>query len=243
VALPPGREGGETRLAAARLRRIWLSFAGALRRRWIGLLASQVSEIGLATGVAVPAFVIMVTASAIATVEEPRRAAWSCSAPGSPLGSRCAGGKRADLALYVKQVRGLLNGDVVEIDGDACQMLHSPDQAPTRPIHVPLGLAPIGPKGTAVSRQLADGVVLTAPPGEDEPPWTRAALLVNGTVLDPEEDHLSPRVIEAAGPAYVTGVPRWRHGRLSWWSRLRRCRLAAGARGGTSGERTAPGAP
>jgi 5,10-methylenetetrahydromethanopterin reductase len=111
----------------------------------------------------------------------------------------------ADLATYVRQVRGLLNGDVVEIDGAACQLIHSPGWAPSRPIRVPLGLAPIGPKGFAISREVADGVILTAPAAAEDRHWKHAALLVNGSVLDPGEDHTSRRLLEAAGPAYVTG--------------------------------------
>ena len=221
VALPPSRDVvGHARLAA-RLgyERIWLFDSPALYGDvWIGLMriAEAVPDIGLATGVAVPSLRHpMVTASAIATLEEfaPGRL-WAYF--GTGFTARFAMGKRgmrwADLANYVEQVRGLLNGDVVEIDGEACQMLHSPDLAPPRPIRVPMGLAPIGPKGTAVSRQMVDGVILTAPPGASEPPWPRAALLVNGSVLDPGEDHRSPRVIEAVGPAYVTGL----HALASW---------------------------
>jgi hypothetical protein len=62
----------------------------------------------------------------------------------------------ADLAEYVQHVRGLLRGYMVEIQGEACQLIHSPGFAPSRPITVPLGLAPIAPKSFAISRQIAD---------------------------------------------------------------------------------------
>src|SRR3977135_1449389 len=84
-------------------------------------------------------------------------------------------------------------------------MMHSPGWAPSRPIDVPLGLAPIGPKGFAISREVADRVILTAPPAEENRNWERAALLVNGSVLDRGEDHNTTRVRDAVGPAYVTG--------------------------------------
>jgi 5,10-methylenetetrahydromethanopterin reductase len=129
---------------------------------------------------------------------------------GTGFTARLSMGKRGvrwtDLATYVRQVRALLLGEVVEIDGASCQMMHSPGWAPTRPIDVPLGLAPIGPKGFAISREVADGVILAAPPAEDDRHWERAALLVNGSVLDPGEDHNTPRVRDAVGPAYVTGL-------------------------------------
>jgi 5,10-methylenetetrahydromethanopterin reductase len=57
----------------------------------------------------------------------------------------------------------------------------------------------------AVSRELADGVILTAEPTADDHQWSRIALLVMGTVLDDDEDHSSPRVRDAVGPVYVTG--------------------------------------
>src|SRR5580698_2927232 len=150
----------------------------------------------------------MVTASAIATIEElaPGRL-WAYF--GTGFTARFTMGKPsvkwADLATYIEQVRGLLRGDVVEIEGAACQMIHSPGWAPARPIEVPLGLAPIGPKGFAVSHEMADGVILTAPTEESDEKWQEAALLVNGSVLEPGERYESPRLLAAAGPAYVTG--------------------------------------
>jgi 5,10-methylenetetrahydromethanopterin reductase len=58
----------------------------------------------------------------------------------------------------------------------------------------------------AVSRELADGVILIAPPGANGERWPHCALLANGSVLDPGEDHTSRRLIEAAGPAYAAGL-------------------------------------
>jgi 5,10-methylenetetrahydromethanopterin reductase len=178
---------------------------------WIALarIAEGVPEIGLATGVAVSSLRHpMVTASAIATIEDlaPGRL-WAYF--GTGFTARLSMGKRgvrwADLVTYVRQVRALLHGDVVDVDGAPCQMMHSPDWAPSRPIDVPLGLAPIGPKGFAVSREVADGVILTAPPAEKDRHWEHTALLVNGSVLDAGECHNTPRVRDAVGPAYVTG--------------------------------------
>jgi 5,10-methylenetetrahydromethanopterin reductase len=116
------------------------------------------------------------------------------------------GGSWRALAEYVGQVRGLLAGDVVEIDGKKCRMLHSPGFAPARPIEVPIGLAPVGPKGFSISRELTDRVILTGIPSAEQAGWARTAILVNGTVLDPGEDAGSRRVIEAAGPAYATSA-------------------------------------
>jgi len=214
VALPPSKDVAVHAHAAAELgyARVWVFDSPSLYGDvWVALarIAEAVPEIGLATGVAVPSLRHpMVTASAIATIEDlsPGRL-WAYF--GTGFTARFTMGKPsvkwADLALYIEQVRGLLRGDVVEIEGAACQMIHSPGWGPPRPIAVPLGLAPIGPKGFAISRQFADGVILTAPPGEADRHWEHAALLINGSVLDPGEGHDSPRLAEAAGPAYVTG--------------------------------------
>jgi 5,10-methylenetetrahydromethanopterin reductase len=214
VALPPSKEVTEYAGAAAELgyERVWVFDSPSLYGDvWIALarIAEAVPGIGLATGVAVPSLRHpMVTASAIATIEDlsPGRL-WAYF--GTGFTARFTMGKPsvkwADLATYIEQVRGLLRGDVVDIEGTACQMIHSPGWGPSRPITVPLGLAPIGPKGFATSRRLADGVILTAPPQEGYRHWEHAALLINGSVLDPGESHDSRRLAEAAGPAYVTG--------------------------------------
>jgi 5,10-methylenetetrahydromethanopterin reductase len=214
VALPPSKNIVEYARLAAQLgyQRVWLFDSPALYGDvWIALarIAESVPGIELATGVAVPSLRHpMVTASAIATIEDlsPGRL-WAYF--GTGFTARMAMGRRgmrwADLANYVQQVRRLLRGEVVEIENAACQMLHSSGWAPSRPINVPLGLAPIGPKGFATAREIADGVILTAPPGLEDAPWPHAALLINGTVVEPGESHKSQRLLEAAGPAYVTG--------------------------------------
>ena len=77
-------------------------------------------------------------------------------------------------------------------------MIHSPGYAPPRPIDVPLLLAPMGRKGFEYARKLADGVIVSAPPGTHE--WDPCALLCSGTVLEPGEDHTTPRVVETMRP-------------------------------------------
>jgi 5,10-methylenetetrahydromethanopterin reductase len=55
-----------------------------------------------------------------------------------------------------------------------------------------------------VARELgADGVVLVGIPEPQHRQWPAAALMVNGTVLEPGEDHDSTRVIESAGPWFA----------------------------------------
>jgi 5,10-methylenetetrahydromethanopterin reductase len=155
VALPPSKSIVEWATVAARLgyRRVFVFDSPALYGDvWIALarIVESVPDIEIATGVAVSSLRHpMVTASAIATIEElaPGRVS---AYFGTGFTARLAMGKRgvpwADLASYFVQVRALLDGHVVEIDGARCQMLHSPRFGPCRPIDVQLGLAPVGPK-------------------------------------------------------------------------------------------------
>ena len=101
---------------------------------------------------------------------------------------------------YLRQLRGLLHGDVVDVDGEKVQMCQLPGYAPTRPIEVPLLLSALGPKGQALAHEVADGV-MTVGFGLEGFDWS--AQLVVGTVLDPGEPLTSPRVKESAGPWYA----------------------------------------
>jgi 5,10-methylenetetrahydromethanopterin reductase len=87
----------------------------------LGRLAEQTDRIRLGTGVAVPSTRHpLVTASAIAAVEElsPGRLTVTF---GTGFTARLAMGQKSmkwsDLAIYIGQVRGLLAGDAVDIDG------------------------------------------------------------------------------------------------------------------------------
>ena len=213
VAFAPSRDIVDHARAAAELgyERVFVFDSPALYGDiWVAIarIAEAVPDIGLATGVAVTSMRHpVVTASAIATIED--------LAPGrlrayfgtgftarNTMGQR--GVKWSDLATYVTQVRGLLAGEVVEVDGGACQLIHSPGFGPALPIEVPIGLAPIGPKGFAVSEELADVVILTGPPTPEQRHWDDIAILVIGSVLDPGEDHTSDAYGPPPGPAFVT---------------------------------------
>jgi 5,10-methylenetetrahydromethanopterin reductase len=146
----------------------------------------------------------MVTASAIASIEELAPGRLVCAFGTGFTARRALGQKPATwsfLAQYAAQLRALLRGEVVQIDGAPAQMIHSPGFAPPRPIEVPLLLAPAGPKGLATARRLGMGVIVAYEPA---PGFDCCAVMVSGTVLDPGEDHTSPRVREAAGPWFKT---------------------------------------
>jgi 5,10-methylenetetrahydromethanopterin reductase len=141
----------------------------------------------------------MTTAAAVATLYDlaPGRVNLVI---GSGFTGRVALGQRplpwTSVAQYVRQLRALLAGEIVEVEGALTKMLHGPGQAPARPISVPILLAIAGPKGQAVARELADGVFTVIPTSGFD--WS--ALLLFGTVLDPGESPSSPRVVATAGP-------------------------------------------
>lgn len=212
-ALPPNARFPEYARIAERLgyARVWAFDSPALYGDvWVALAraADATEGIGLATGVAVPfSRHPMVTAAAIASVAELAPGRLSC-AMGTGFSAAKALGRSAmpwrEVTTYLERVRSLLAGATVEIDGAACRMIHSPGFAPRRPIDVPLYLAPVGPVGMAAAREHADGVLLVAP--VEERTWPTMGLYITGTVLDPDETPGSPRVIDAYGPQYATGI-------------------------------------
>lgn len=171
---------------------------------WMALarMAEHTQRIGLGPAVLVPSFRhVLAQASAIATLEElaPGR---TTVAIGTGFTGRMALGQKplrwSLVETYVRQLRALLRGETVEIDGKAVRMIHPQGFAPPRPMHIPLLLAANGPKGLTAARELADGVMCV---GNGQPGFSWCALLSLGTVLDDEETVDSPRVLQAAGPA------------------------------------------
>jgi 5,10-methylenetetrahydromethanopterin reductase len=204
--------------------RVWLFDSPALHGDlWVALarVAEQTDDIGVAAGVTIPSLRHpMVTASAIGSVHElaPGRLLVAFGTGGTGRGAM---GQRpiswGQLARYLRQVRALLDGEVVDIDGQPGQMMHLPGFGPDRPIDVPLWVAASGPKGLATARELGvPGVITTGMPtvARDSPAqaWPEYALLRFGTVLRRGEDHTHNRVIEAAGPGYASIVhAAWQH--------------------------------
>jgi 5,10-methylenetetrahydromethanopterin reductase len=174
---------------------IWASLA---------LVASQTERIGLGTAVLVPSLRnVVATASAIATIEAVAPGRLAC-AFGTGATARWTLGKRAlsldTVGQHIRQLRGLLNGEVVEVDGHPVQMSHLPQFAPPRPIQVPLLLSALGPKGQALTRQVADGV-MTVGYAVGGLEWS--AQLVVGTVLEEGEAITDARVLDSVGPWYA----------------------------------------
>ena len=205
IGLPPGPELRDLAQAAEGMgfHRVWLFDSPPLwEDTWIHLaqIAEATKRIQLGTAVLVPNLRhVMTTASAIATVDRLAPGRLVC-ALGTGTTARLAMGKKPltwkATRKYVEQLKGLLRGDAVTIDGEQCQMMHWPELATARPIEVPILLSAFGPKGTAIAKEIADGYMGVMPPTE---PFDVVVQMINGTILDPGELTFSDRVLEATG--------------------------------------------
>jgi 5,10-methylenetetrahydromethanopterin reductase len=206
LGTPPGPRARELARRAEQLGYdgIWLFDSAAIYEDvWahLALIADATERIHLGTAVLVPNLRhVMATASAIATIDRLAPGRLAC-AIGTGYTARLILGKPAlswkTTRAYVEQLKGLLRGEVVTIDGERCQMIHRPELAEPRPIHVPILLSAFGPKGLAITREVADGWMGGAPAPER---FARAVHMVNGTVLAPGESPGAKRVVESVGP-------------------------------------------
>src|SRR3954449_11592708 len=140
VGIPPGPQTLERAKLAAELGydRVWLYDSAALYEDswiWLGLLAEH-TDLQLGTAVLVPNLRhVMTTASAIATVERMAPGRLPCGF-GTGATARWVLNKKAltwaSTRRYLEQLHGLLQGDVFEIDGERCQMIHHADWAVAR---------------------------------------------------------------------------------------------------------------
>lgn len=204
-AMPPGPRSVEYARLAQELGydRIWLYDSAALYEDiwiWLDRIAQQ-TEIKIGTAVLVPNLRhVMTTASAIATIERTAPGRLACGF-GTGATARYVLGKNAltwaTTRRYIEQLRALLAGEVVEVDGSRTQMIHLPGWALERPIDVPIYLSALGPKGTEITREVADGI-MTIQGGVTG--FDVAIQMTSGTVLDDGEDLSSARVLEAIGP-------------------------------------------
>lgn len=210
-ALPPSAAIAEQAREAERLgyHRLWVFESPALHGDlWIALaqVAAATERIKIGSGIAVAGMRHpMVTAAAAATVAEIAPGRLTLAFGTGHTARRTLGQRPVSvdhLAREVRQVRSLLAGNVVGIDGKACQMRQLPGFGPTRPVEVPVWLAASGPRATAAARDLAvPGVLVTGLPDQT---WLECALLRFGTVLRPGEDYDTPRVVDAAGPGWAS---------------------------------------
>lgn len=208
--LPPGPASLDAAVLAEKLgyERIWSPEIPAFGHDiWVHLarVAERTSRIGIGPAVLIPSYRHPVAqASAIASLEQiaPGRL-MACF--GTGFTGRVALGQKPlsweYMSRYFSQVRALLAGEAVEIDGGMAQLLASPGWLPAHPIKTPLLLAAQGPKGRAVAKELADGLIALGNPGRGFDP---CLVSVSGTVLDAGETTASPRVRAAVLPLLGT---------------------------------------
>jgi len=206
-AFPPGPEVVAHAALAESLgyERAWLYDSPALYPDvWVSLarVAEGTERIGLGPAVLVPSLRhVLAQATAIATLEglAPGR---TVAALGTGFTGRMALGQRplpwAEVEEYVRQLRALLRGEQVEVDGTVVQMIPPERFLPARPVDVPILVAANGPKGLRVAKEHGDGVMTI---GSGQPEFDWCAVLAFGTVLDEGEQPTSARAFDAAGPA------------------------------------------
>ena len=214
AAFPPGKDTPDHVSLAEELgyERAWLYDSPALYHDvWmtLALCAERTDRIGIGPAVVVPSLRHpMVTAAAIATLADlaPGRVA---VAVGAGFTGRHVLGHRAmrwdDVRAYLVALRALLHGDETTWEGRTIRMIHPEGFGAPRPVEVPILVGADGPRGTAVARELGDGIFSAALPNpEAAGGWS--ALLQFGTVLDDGEAPDAARVIEAAGPAVAVAL-------------------------------------
>jgi 5,10-methylenetetrahydromethanopterin reductase len=200
--------------------RIWLYDSPALWQDvWARMaqVAERTHRVQLGTAVLIPSLRHVVTqAAAIATIEDIAPGRLTVGIATGFTGRGALGQHQrlpwSSVKRYVQQLRGLLHGDTVEVDGAMCRLIPSDGFMPPRPINVPIFVAASGPVGCRVAREVADGVINTyRPPASD---FDECVLLTFGTVLDEGEELDSPRVRDAAGGAVAAAYHfRYEYGR------------------------------
>jgi 5,10-methylenetetrahydromethanopterin reductase len=186
--------------------RVWLADSPALRQDvWARMaqVAEHTQRIQLGTAVLIPSLRHVVTqAAAIATIEDIAPGRLTVGFATGFTGRHALGQKKrlpwAYVKRYVQQLRGLLRGDTVKVDGALCRLMPSAGYMPPFPIEVPIVVAAQGPLGRQVAKDVADGVIMPSlfVTGGFDP----CVVTAHGTVLDEAEDVDSPRVRAAAGP-------------------------------------------
>lgn len=202
-SLPPGPDIVEKARLLEDLgyERLWLYDSPLLYSDvWVALarIAEATRTLEIGPGVLVPELRhVATTAAAIATVESiaPGRLVVSIGTGFTArrlLGRPPLSWKRVE--SWIRELRGLLAGETVEIEGRPVRMMHPDGYAPARPIRTPILVAASGPRGQAVARELGDGVMTLGDPMADGGEW---AVVRSGTVLDAGERFDSPRVFDA----------------------------------------------
>ena len=208
-SFPPGPDVVQHAREAEALgyERVWLYDSPALYPDvWMALadVARETEAIGLGVAVLVPSLRNVVTqAAAIADLAQ-RAPGRLAVAVGTGFTGRMVLGQKPlswkTTGEYIRQLKGLLAGDEVIVDGRALALIHPEGFSAARPIDVPVVVAANGPKGLAVAEELGDGVMVLGSLGVVPSGFDWVAAFTFGTVLDEGEEPDGDRVLAAAGP-------------------------------------------
>ncbi len=209
-SLPPSKHIVEQAQIAQTLgyKRLWVSDSPALYSDpWaaLALIGTATEHIGLGVAVLTPSTRhVMANAAAIAGIEAiaPGRLAVGI---GTGFTARRTFGKHAlswaTTACYIEQLRALLRGETITVDGSLTRLMHPPGVSVATPIATPVLVAANGPKGLEVAQALGDGVISVQAPIAG---FSWSAMLQAGTVLHEGEALDSPRVFDAIGPVIAS---------------------------------------
>jgi len=172
----------------------------------LALAAVRTERIRLGPGVLIPSLRHpMATAAAIATLVGLVGQDRVIIGAGTGFTGRRAMGQKPlswkHFPGMVDDIRALLRGETVEVDGQPARMLHWPGQAVERPIDIPWIMGVNGPRGLQAAADAGCGVFTSRPrPDADYSQIDDVMLLGFGTIMDDAETVNSPRVIATAGP-------------------------------------------
>src|SRR5512134_2518107 len=167
--------------------RVWLADSPALYGDvWIAVAeaARATRRIGLGTSVLIPSLRhVLATAAAIAHVEAIAPGRLRVALGTGITGRRMLGKKPISLnalETHVRQIRALLAGEEVDVDGAPCRLMHPKGITAPLPLATPIWIAANGAKGLALAQRAGDGLICAGvvPPGAKD-----AAILSMGTVL------------------------------------------------------------
>ena len=172
----------------------------------LALAAVRTDRIRLGPGVLIPSLRHpMTTAAAIATLVGLVGSDRVIIGAGTGFTGRRAMGQKPlswnDFPKMVQDIKALLRGEEVVVDGQPARMLHWPGQAVERPIEVPWILGVNGPRGLQAAADAGCGVFTSRPRSDADYDEIEDVILLGfGTVLDEDESIDSERVISTAGP-------------------------------------------
>jgi 5,10-methylenetetrahydromethanopterin reductase len=172
----------------------------------LALAAVRTERIRLGPGVLIPSLRRpMTTAAAIATLVGLVGQDRVIIGAGTGFTGRRAMGQKPlswkHFPQMVNDIRALLRGEDIEVDGQPVRMLHWSGQAVERPIEVPWIMGVDGPRGLQAAADAGCGVITSRPRADaDYSQFDDVVLLGFGTIMDADETVNSSRVIATAGP-------------------------------------------